>query len=287
MPGAAATRISPLAKPESPSAKLLRAHSRWRLAWKIGGIVLFGVLAFAVRFWVVEGVQIPDRSMLPKLRQGAWVWVCKTQRCIDGTEAGSGILLETHTGLRLLRVVAAGPGAILQGDPNGKITTKGFQHRLRGNPWFLSKENIRIPHQGDSLVFAKLNPAEMDLALRLYRTQKPKSKLQLKASLWIDGREVPIEKASIAQLHGIPVKPAELGSLSWQELQLVEMQVLRQEHGSSKVEIRRKVFQNEKPLLGFKVKEDCFFAVCLSGNDCVDSRDIGYVPRNMILGKVL
>lgn len=271
----------------SPSQKLLREHSRWRLAWKIGGILLFGLVAVSVRIWIIEGLQIPDRSLSPRFAQGTWVWVCKTKGCIESVKDSTPILLKTNTDQRLLRVVAAGPGSILRGEPNGKIASKNFQHRLRGNPWFLEKTQVRVPKKGDSLVFAKLNPAELDLALRLYRQQKPSHKLTMRATLWIDGRLTPIEKVSVALLHGIPIKPSEVGSLSWQELEIVQMQILRQEHGSSKVEIRREVLRKDKPLLGFKVKEDCFFAVCLSGNDCVDSRDLGFIPRNRILGRAI
>lgn len=271
----------------SPSHKLLREHSRWRLAWKVGGIALFGLVAFMVRLWIVEGIRIPDRSLHPRIPQGSWIWACKTGTCVASVETNSVVLLETHIGQRLVRVVAAGPGALLNGEANGRISSPGFQHRLRGNPWFLEKTHIRVPRKGDFLEFSKLNGAELDLALRLYRSQNPKHKLTMRGSLWIDGREVPVAKASIAQLYGIPVKPSEIASLSWQEIDLVEMQILRQEHGSSKVEIRREVLRKDSLLTGFKVWEDCFFTTCLSGSDCVDSRELGYIPRNQILGKII
>lgn len=272
---------------ESPSQKLLRQHSRWRLAGKVGGIFLLVSIAIAIRIWVIEGVRIPDRSLAPRFSQGSWVWICKTQKCIESTKSDSPILLKTNSSQRILRVVAAGPGSILRGEPNGKISSKGNQYRLRGNPWFLEKSQIKVPRKGDSLIFSQLNPPEFDLALRLFRLQNPKKKLSIRPTLWIDGNEHPIEKTSIAQLHGIPVKPSEVGSLSWQELELVQMQILRQEHGSSKVEIRREVILKGKPLLAIHVKENCFFAICLSVSDCVDSRDLGYIPQSRIIGHAL
>lgn len=271
----------------SPSQKLLRRHSPWRLAFKIGGAVLLGLVAVAIRMWMIEGVRLPDRALVPDYPAGKWMWVCKADRCIDQIQASTPVLFQTTAGQRLMRIVVGGPGEKVTGDMNGKISAPGFQRKIRDDSWFFDKISLQVPKRGDSLVFSKLNPAELDLALRLYREQKPKHKLRVEASLWIDNRLVPLEKAAIAQIHGIPVKSKEIGSMSWQELKLIEMQVLRNEHGSSQVEIRRTVSRKSKPVLGFKVKEDCYFALCLRAKDCVDSRELGYIPRNRILGVAL
>jgi hypothetical protein len=272
-----------MAKPR-PSQALMRQHSTWRLGVKIAGFVTFLLLALALRIWVVEGVKVPDRSISPDFKPGAWVWICKLPWCIEEAHPGAPVLLGTRAGDRILRILAGTPGTSIQGETNGKITGPGFKRRLSEESWFLENATIRIPKKGDSLVFSKLGTAEFDLAMKLYQQVHPKKPVKIRASLWIDNREAPLEKAVSAQINNIPVKIRELGNLNWQEIRLVEMQVLRNEHGSSKVEVRREAWKDSTRVEGIRIHENLYFVVCLKARDCVDSRELGFIPQSRMLG---
>ena len=271
----------------SPSQKLLRRHSSWRLLAKIVFLLAFVLVALAARIWVIEGVRIPDQSMAPQWKQGSWAWICKLQSCIDRATDGTPVLVKTPTGNRLLRVIAAGPGETLQGSPGGEIRSPDFHYMLREDPWFLDTAYIRVPKARDSITFATLNGAEMDLYMRLLKQQNPGKTLRVKASLWIDGHPSDLEKAKVAQIHGLSVKPSELGNFTWQELLLVQIQVLRMEHGASKVELMREPWLDSTQVKGLRIHENAFFAVCLRGRSCVDSRELGFIPRSRVMGTMV
>jgi len=266
------------------SAQLLRRHSVWRLSIKILGVFLFLIAGWSLRHWAVEGVRIPDNALHPAYKSGAWVWVCKLPICLDKAQAGDLLLLETPTGERIIRQIAAIPGEDLTGEQNGRIEGKTFKRILREDSWFIEKATLHAPRKGDTLRFATLAPAQFDLSLRLLREQNPNIKYRVVPSLWLDSGKAPLEKAQAAEIHGIPIRLKELGSMSWQELQLVQMQILRSELGTTQATIRREVWQDTTRLDAFTVQQDCFFALCLRGRDCVDSRELGYIPRNRALG---
>lgn len=268
----------------TPSQKLLRHHSPWRLATKLLAVAILVGLAYTVRYKVIEGTRVPDNGLAPDLRMSSWVWICKMQRCLDHAAPGTATVFEANPGDFLIRELAAGPGAILQGQTDGSVTAPGFKRHLAEDSWFLDFAMIHVPRKGDSLVFANLAPAEFDLAMRLFRQQEPSAHIQVRPSLWIDGRQVPIERASGSSIHGIPVKLKDLGLYSWQELKLIEMQILRSEYGSSHVHIQREVLRDTTRINGFRTQNDCFFLLCTKGRDCVDSRELGFITRPHIRG---
>ena len=275
---------------KTPSQVLLRQHSRLRLYAKLGGLLLFLFSALAMRQWIVEGVRLSDNALTPQYRNGSWVWVCKLRSCVDHASPGTPLLFTTSKGQRLLRAKAAGPGATLVGDTSGRVTAPGFHRQLRGDSWFFENSKIRIPKRNDSLVFSTLQGAEFDLAMRLFQQQRRSQGLkpiQLVASLWIDGHESSLDKAAITQIHNIPINTRDLPNYGWQEIRLIEMQILRNELGSSQVEIRRDIWNGTKQVKGFRVLEDCYFLLCFKGRDCADSREFGYVSRSQISGSIM
>jgi|GEM_PF-4010441 len=273
----------------TPSQILLRQHSRWRLFAKLAGLFLIVVCAISIRQLVIEGVRISDNALAPVYRNNSWVWVCKLNSCIDHAPAGSPLLFKTVKGQRLLRLKVAGPGTTLHGDTTGRVQAPGFQRILHNDSWFFEPTDIHVPKHGDSLNFAELKSADFDLAVRLYQQQLRNQNalpIHLIAHLFIDGRETTLDKAAITQIHNLPINVRDLPNYSWQEIRLIEMQILRNELGSLNVDIKRDVWQDKKLVKGFRVLEDCFFVLCLKGRDCVDSREIGYVSRSQISGSL-
>ncbi|MDR1759829.1 MAG: signal peptidase I [Fibrobacter sp.] len=273
--------------PEKEMKKLLWDSSRKKIL-SLTAFLAFGfILALLVRFYVLEPYSIQDASMHPEFAEGKRFWVCKLPACTGNITRGDFVLAQKTNGTLTLRKVLGLPGDTVKFHNDNEVSVNSFSFHWEHENAFIAPRTVYIPRQGDTLRFADLSDVEFDYASRLYQMQNPGEKIKIEVTLYQGEKEIALEKVGNISIAGRPVSAREVQGLPWQELHFIELGLQKMEPGSRRFQIKRKIVSDSSEVSLFAVKEDTFFLICRKGNYCLDSRELGYFPKNKILGKVI
>jgi len=139
-----------------------------------------------------------------------------------------------------------------------------------------------VPQKGDSIHLDKLNPMQMDYAIRILRRQYSHNDIQVQPSIRLDSVRVPETFLHQTQIRGIPIRSQDIGTLDANDLRFLEEQLRLQNPGTLHAKIERKIKVNGKPLNAFRVQEDYFHLLCAQNTQCPPNQSIGLVPRSAI-----
>ncbi len=273
--------------PEKEMKKLLWNSSRKKILFLISFLVFGFILAALIRFYALEPYSIQDASMYPEFTEGKRFWVCKLPVCTGNIARDDFVLAQKTNGIPTLRKVLGLPGDTVKFHNDAEVSVDSFSFRWEHENAFIAPREIYIPRQGDTLRFAELNDVEFDYASKLYQMQNPEKKMETEATLFQGEKEIPLEKVGNVSIAGRPVSAREIQGLPWQELYLIELGLQKMEPGSKRFQIKRRILSDSSEVSSFVVKDDTFFLICRKGNYCLDSRELGYFPKNQIFGKVI
>lgn len=188
-------------------------------------------------------------------------------------------------------------GKELQKPPRGKYTSSGKLHHGISN-----FKPLSIPAKGDVIHANKLPLREFLFLKHLIHQENPRKHVSMHFQLFVDGEysnHVPFSfynwKVSLEDLQNGNLtvtnpytrkqQPFSFDRIDdWTELQKY-MNVIRDAFPGRQVEIRHKLFVDEKPVDSYEVRFDNYFMIGDNRDNSADSRYWGYLNRNFVKAK--
>lgn len=202
-------------------------------------LFVFGI-SLTVRYTLLEPVRVTDASMVPAYNEGAVVWICKLPSCIDQTSINDFVWMHKKNGESMVRKVVAMPGDTVEIHHNGKFKSSNVEFRWKMESSFIQNRRFYIPKAGDVLQFDKLNDVEQDYVIAYLQNRG--EKVQVKTSLWLGDKELPLDKVGAAKIANRQVSLHEINFLPWQDRYLIGLQVSQNESGNIPVTLKRKLY---------------------------------------------
>lgn len=273
--------------PEREIKKLLARSSSWRLFFLILLLLMAFPLAYFGRVYLFESALLKDKYLAPDLKLNEWILFCKWAPCLESLNTGDFALLELPGKGNIVRKLVAMPGDSIHLSPTGIFKSNSFEQRFKNENIVIDERIVHLPKIGDTVFFDSLNDVELDYALNILR--KEKIPFYVKALPYAGKDSLPLELAGNTKIGSRPVSIREIQGLPWQELHLVANQIQMQIHSSDPVTFKRKIFNplDSTQIQFFITKENMYYFLCVQGEHCADSREIGYIPESQIKGKLI
>lgn len=251
-------------------------------------VLLVGILvaAVALRYYVIEPINMVNASMAPRHKENSWLWMCKLPQCVDKVQKNETVWAELRNQETLVRKIIAMPGDSLSISENGKVVSGKLRFRWKGENAFIESRDIYVPKRGDTLNLKTLSDVEQDYAISLMHEQG--IPFSIKTTLWQGDREINVERIGSTKLGNRQVSLKEIDLLPWQDRFLIELQIRQSEPGNAPIKIKRELFSDDSTLIkNFIVEEDCYYLACERGDHCVDSREAGFFTKSRLLGRYM
>ncbi len=253
-------------------------------------IIVCAALAVGARFYALTPVVLNDNSLYPKVPKGKRVWICTLPQCRQNIKTDDIVLAKRPgSGEVFLRRVIGLPGTNMQISLTGEVTSPGLNFHWDGENAFIDTRSFHIPKAGDTLAIGSLNDVEFDYAARLVAQNFGRRNVRTQVTLLQGSQPMPLERIGTARLASRPVSVREVSGLPWQELYLIQLQIQREEPGSRHIHFMRRIYKvkDSSEVAVFRVKEDNYYLACFKGNQCQDSRELGYFTKKSIVGKMI
>lgn len=273
----------------SYAEKLQRASSRkWNI---VLGLVLLAVFLFslALRLYVIEPVRIVGNALDSRLSPGDLVWVCKLPFCTNKLTRNDIVLVSLNGQDPILRSVFGLPGDSIRIFPDGKIQSGENTFQWEDESEIIAPREFYIPRQGDSISFSELNDIAFDYASLVLQNQFGAHRYYTQAQLLRENDTLPLSRVGSAHIFGRPVSIREIHGFHWQEYFIISLQINREEPGAKPVRFERKIYnaQDSTEIKGFRSPDDFYYLICTKGNHYADSRQLGFIAKKQIIGKVV
>lgn len=274
-------------KTERKIKKLLRRSSPWRLIVSVLMLLTIFPITYVVRNYVFESILLKDSSLFSDAEKGEWLFFCKWKSCKENLKPNDFVLVELPNGKEIVRKLIALPGDSLKLSSAGFIQSSIAKHHFKEETIIIDDRIITLPQKGDTLFFNKLNDIETDYTLNLLRQEK--IPFFVKALPYSGKDSLPLALAGNTKIGARPVSTREVQGLPWQELHLIANQIQMQIHSTDPIEFKRQIFNAKDSTLieYFIVPENMYYVLCLQGKYCADSRELGYISKSQIIGKLI
>ena len=266
--------------------RLLYKSSRIHLFILFSALILALPLAFFVRQFVLFPVWLEDIALAKDLDR-KFYFVCTLPFCKTDLKAGDFILFE-YQGTSSVRKIIAVPGDSLKVQDTHVLSVN------KTNKIDLSNENIliadrewRIPEKADTLFLDSLSDIEFDYALNILKQNK--KNFFVRARPFTTDKELPSELAGKTKIGSRPVSLKEIPGLPWSELYLIAHQIHLISHTNKEVFFKREAFntKDSSKIDFIVIQENLYYVLCSKTENCRDSRELGYISEEQIVGKLL
>ncbi len=267
------------------------------------------ILALFIRTVVVQAFKIPSGSMIPTLEIGDHILVSKfiygikipwtNTRLFPLKKPSHGDIMvfvypEDKSKDFIKRVVGV-PGDMLEirgkqvfingkplDDPAGVyvkdvFTPKEFQPKDYFSP-------LLIPKKGDVYHLDKLEVREFQFVSSLIRTRYPKSDIQVKGYLEIDGKKTDRYLFRGRRGGSFEFSEIDFRIQEWWYIERV-FKAIKEENPGNKVRLVLRLFKDGEEMRSFTVQWDCYFVMGDNRDNSKDSRFWGFVEIPAIKGK--
>ena len=279
-------------------------------------LMSFG-LALVFIVYVVQAFRIPSESMEDSLLIGDQLLALKFSYGapvlpftyakfpgIKDPEPGEAVIFKSpnNQGKDYIKRCVAGPGQTVEirentlviDGQNAQLPPEG-KHVLGGRIGDPEIENfapVRIPAQGDLLVIDSLTNRETLFAKHLIKQEHPRTSVELKLHLYIDGEysnAAPIKTPqSIITLDQVNAHRVVDKIDNWIALRdaMKELSVLAQStYPGKSVEVRPVIYRAGEPVSTYRVENDNYFMMGDNRDNSADSRYWGFLNRNYVKAK--
>jgi signal peptidase I len=267
--------------------RLLKRYSARAFFTLVLAVFLAFSLAWSIRTYIVSIVIIEDSTMSPLLPEGTFTLILKNATFGEPLTPGTNVLVNPSFNeyRPMIRTIMAGPGDSLQIARN-YYRNKDYSLRLRQDPWFSEPHKVYMPKKGDTLFWKELSPPAFDWARILIKQEYSEWQIDTDVSFWTNEKKIPSEILSTLSLHHKSLGLKQMEALSYQELDMLSAQ-LKKRFPGQKVYYKRELSYDSATLAPYAVQKDYFFVLARKPDNSIDSRLLGWIARENIIGKLV
>jgi signal peptidase I len=271
----------------TPGNKLIARHSK-HIYWISFGLVLVALLSgWYINNHVISIYRVSDDSLGAEYKIGDLLLICKTQSC-RRPEYGELTLYsipQKPKGFLSAKFTIGLPGDTLFVS-NGKFKNKNKVYNVTGDPYFDEPQYLVVPNLGESLLISKLTNTRFEFMAKLIQDENPHDTIKVRNQFFFGESQISDQELASIQIGERNLRLGEIHSLSWQQLDLINLNLERKYFGKP-IRLARSLFLVDSLLTSYTVQAPYYFLLAKKSLGSLDSREFGFVASHRIKGRAM